>query len=131
MEKIRSATIWGLSPPQIRLTGNDFPGISRRRQKAVLGNAAGHSGKEWPKEEPRKDIGDNRHGTASGSGYDRENQREKMMIEYVVVEDSDLERFVMKVNALIKKGWFPQGGIASTYKGPSERGYFFQAMTRS
>ena len=52
-------------------------------------------------------------------------------MEYTVIQLSDrqqdlgIEDFITKVNAMIKEGWEPIGGIASNHSY-----YFWQAMVR-
>ena len=46
-------------------------------------------------------------------------------MEYIVVSDSNLKKFINKVNEMIGEGWRPVGGIC-IFQG----GNYYQAMVR-
>lgn len=57
-------------------------------------------------------------------------------MEYTIIEDSELRRFVEAVNRHIQDGWLPQGGVAYTVRDSNFDAdiileWYVQAMTRA
>lgn len=57
------------------------------------------------------------------------------IVEYKVVEDTNIEDFVEQININIRNGWQPLGGIESNHEHIDEndvdgRTFFFQSMIK-
>lgn len=47
------------------------------------------------------------------------------VIRYVILESTSIDQLVLEVNALLRIGWQPQGGIAK-----NNEGHYVQAMVQ-